>query len=114
MTEFLKLHQPEWHDSAMTVRKLKEIIKDLPDDLHVVVSSDEEGNSFSPVYDYGFSHFDGEGATGWVQDIYEHVDYPEEGEKYQRLGEGIPTPDEEGFLEAQLPQELCNSIILWP
>lgn len=36
----------------ITVKELKEIIKDLPDDAIVLGSSDEEGNTISPIFDY--------------------------------------------------------------
>jgi len=36
----------------MKVKKLKEILADMPDDLLVVLSRDPEGNDFSPLDQY--------------------------------------------------------------
>lgn len=33
----------------MKVSKLKEIIKDLPDDMEVILQKDSEGNGYSPL-----------------------------------------------------------------
>lgn len=33
----------------MKVKDLKELIKNLPDDMQIVMSSDGEGNSYSPL-----------------------------------------------------------------
>ena len=35
----------------MTIKQLKEIIQDLPDDMEVIIQRDPEGNSFTPLYD---------------------------------------------------------------
>lgn len=35
----------------MLVKELKEKLKDVPDDYQVVMSSDAEGNSYSPLYE---------------------------------------------------------------
>jgi hypothetical protein len=36
----------------MKWEQLKKILSDVPDDYEVILSSDGEGNSFSPVSDY--------------------------------------------------------------
>jgi hypothetical protein len=35
----------------MNIKELKEKIKDLPDDMGIVMSKDSEGNYFSPLYE---------------------------------------------------------------
>lgn len=35
---------------AMTVKELREALKRYPDDMEVIVQSDSEGNSYSPLY----------------------------------------------------------------
>lgn len=39
----------------MTVKELKEILKDLPDNMEVILSRDEEGNAFHPLAGTGVS-----------------------------------------------------------
>lgn len=41
----------------MTVKELKELLQNEDDESIVVLSSDEEGNSFSPLEDYGLDNF---------------------------------------------------------
>lgn len=35
----------------MTVKELKNLIKNLPDDMEVILQKDEEGNGYSPLSD---------------------------------------------------------------
>lgn len=42
----------------MTVATLRHELADLPDDLPIIMSSDEEGNSFNKLYDVVLSKFD--------------------------------------------------------
>ena len=35
---------------AMTIKELREALKLYPDDMEVIVQSDAEGNSYSPLY----------------------------------------------------------------
>ena len=35
----------------MTIEKLRERLLGFPDNMEIVVSSDEEGNDFNPLYD---------------------------------------------------------------
>lgn len=39
----------------MNIKELKEIIQELPDDMEVILSSDEEGNSYFPAQNYNSS-----------------------------------------------------------
>lgn len=39
----------------MNVRELRDLIRELPDDMEVFASSDEEGNSFAPLEDWSIS-----------------------------------------------------------
>lgn len=57
----------------MTVKELREILANYPDDMKIVMSSDEEGNSFSPLYDCAESMYtDGkwDGGQIYVKDEY--------------------------------------------
>ena len=38
-------------ERGLTVKDLKNLLKDQPDDLEVVVAHDAEGNGFSPLYE---------------------------------------------------------------
>ncbi len=42
----------------MKVKKLKELLKEYPDDFDVILSSDAEGNSYSPLADAGPGHYE--------------------------------------------------------
>lgn len=55
---------------ALTVKDLKELIKDLPDDMPVVMSKDGEGNGFSPLSDYSMGKYapDSTWSGEWYQD----------------------------------------------
>jgi hypothetical protein len=33
-----------------TVKELKELIRDLPDEMEIIMSKDTEGNSFTPIW----------------------------------------------------------------
>lgn len=35
----------------MTVKDLKEVLKDLPDDMEIILQKDAEGNGYSPLDD---------------------------------------------------------------
>jgi hypothetical protein len=42
----------------MTKRELLEMLKDVPDDFIIVLSSDGEGNSFSPLIDFSIGLYE--------------------------------------------------------
>lgn len=55
---------------AMTVKELKEVIAEVPDGYHVILSKDSEGNSFSPVpSEQGFSTANYQPETTYFGDI---------------------------------------------
>lgn len=56
----------------MNVKQLKEHLFYLPDDMLVVMSSDSEGNSHSPLYEIGLSWYHAEHG-----DIYNLDEDPE-------------------------------------
>ena len=39
------------NDRGLTVKDLKHLLADQPDELEIVVAHDAEGNSFSPLYE---------------------------------------------------------------
>ena len=61
----------------MNVKKLKELINELPDDMEVIMSKDGEGNSFSPLSDHGISVYVPE--TTWSGEVYHLDDLKENG-----------------------------------
>lgn len=54
----------------MNVAELKEILKDLPDDMEVIVQKDSEGNGFSPLAgaDPNSIYI---AETSWYGDVYD-------------------------------------------
>ncbi len=56
----------------MKVRELIEILKGLPQGHEVVMSSDGEGNRFSPLADYGLQMYTPD--TTWSGEIREEED----------------------------------------
>ncbi len=49
----------------MKVKQLKAILADAPDDLLVILSRDEEGNEFSPLYECTQGHKYIPGSRPW-------------------------------------------------
>ena len=41
----------------MNIKELKKILSEYPDDFEVIMSSDGEGNSFSPLADFGIGMY---------------------------------------------------------
>ena len=70
---------PDQSDGYIRVGKLRELLRDLDDDMLVVLSRDEEGNGFSPLSDYGLSIY--EATTTWHGEVVEPEDYD---------GNGVP------------------------
>lgn len=63
----------------MTVTQLRELLADLPDDMPVILSKDEEGNGFSPLAEADpHKHYYAESA--WSGEI-RHPDDIEAGDK---------------------------------
>lgn len=50
----------------MNVKELKEVLSNYPDDMLVVLSSDEEGNGFNQLYDVAESMY--MANSGWDVD----------------------------------------------
>jgi hypothetical protein len=78
---------PFYIGDTMNIKELKKILSNYPDDFEVVMSSDEEGNSFSPLADFGVGFYVPE--TTWSGEVF--------------MGEDM---EEEGLSE--------NCIVLWP
>ena len=51
----------------MTVKELRELLLQAPDDLEVIISKDAEGNLFKPVAELGFGTY--QPATTWYGDF---------------------------------------------
>lgn len=60
----------------MTVKELREKLTNLPDDMEVVMSKDEEGNDFKYLYETEVAHttIDGRGIEVMHPDDYEDLD----------------------------------------
>lgn len=71
-----KSNQPP-RRAKVKVKELMKILKDLPQNYEVVMSSDGEGNNFSPLADFGLQMYIPD--TTWSGEIHEEEDC-EEGE----------------------------------
>lgn len=49
---------------AMTVRELRALLSDQPDDRPVVLAKDAEGNDFSPLSDWGEGYYTARSTWG--------------------------------------------------
>ena len=54
----------------MNVKNLKELIKDLPDDMEVIMSKDSEGNSFTPLCEIDANNVYDPNIEGWEVNPY--------------------------------------------
>lgn len=70
----------------MNVKKLIEYLKAFPDNTEIIISSDAEGNSYSPLVDYGGEYIyapeGGACGDGGVYDPEDEEDYAYYKEKY--------------------------------
>ncbi len=87
-------------ENHMTVGELKTLLSGFPDDYHVVLAKDEEGNGFSPLYDGDPAYYEAE--TTWSGDVY-----MEEGDALG-LDENDPT------YHNDITVESANCVVLWP
>ena len=77
----------------MNVAELREILADLPDDMIVIKSSDDEGNSYSEVHTWGLGEYvEEEYPEGWCPYTYE---------------------DENGEEVDEIPDEKINAVCFW-
>lgn len=81
----------------MKVKELRKILKNYPDDMIIVMSSDPEGNSFSPLFDTSVNMYLAEGV--WYGSIYV-------------MNGDIGTL---GYTEEdRAPEEAVPALVLWP
>lgn len=71
-------------ENYLTVGELKEQLKDVPDDAIVVLSSDSEGNNYSPLADGYTSYYEPE--CTWMGTVYNKYSYKED-EDYKTMYE---------------------------
>jgi len=63
----------------MKVEYLKELLSLLPDDLNVILSSDGEGNEYSPWSDFEIGYYVPE--SSWHGECYSEDEPPIDGKK---------------------------------
>lgn len=54
----------------MKIKELKELIKDLNDDMEIILSKDAEGNNFCPLSDSGQGIYIADAGGSWFGEIY--------------------------------------------
>ena len=64
----------------MKVKELKELLKDIPDDYEVIMSSDGEGNEYSPLAGADEAMY--EASTTWCGYVYSEEDAQEDKYEY--------------------------------
>jgi len=90
---------------AYKVKDLKDLLEGLPDDMMVVLSSDGEGNSFSPLSGYWDEGYYIPDST-WSGDVRSLEDMEDEhDEDYY---------DDEDQPEFKLPEDAQKVLVLWP
>jgi len=66
----------------MTIAELKEAIKDLPDDMPVILEKDAEGNGYSPLASLNIGWYEAvcsyAGEVRWSDDFTANENYPHE------------------------------------
>lgn len=81
----------------MKVSELKEQLKNLPDDMEVILQKDSEGNGYSPLYGIDPTGIYREDETGWGGEVYDDSwtadeagfgDEPEDEEEWEELKKG--------------------------
>lgn len=78
----------------MNVGQLKAELAEYPDDMQIILSQDEEGNGFSPLYDVAESMWAGEYDQTYVPDEF------------------IGT---QGYTEEdRAPEDAVKVLVLWP
>ena len=82
----------------MLVKELKEILNNADDNDLVVLSHDEEGNSYSPLYSTELCSYDLNNS----------------GENEVGIRELTPELIEEGYTEDDLIEDGVNAIVLYP
>ncbi len=80
------MSEPINHDHTMKVGQLRELLAQYPDDMLIVMSSDGEGNSHSPLSDYSDQYRYFPDST-WSGEIHGQDDCADE-----RADEGLEGP----------------------
>jgi hypothetical protein len=86
---------------AITVAVLRSWLDDFSDDCLVVLSSDGEGNRYSPLSDCSSVFYRAEPRTPWVGETF--MD-PEARDADGYTEEDYPTP----------PEDAVGCVVLWP
>lgn len=86
---------------TLTIGDLKELIKDLPDTMQVIMSSDGEGNSFSPLDSHAVGKYTPESTWQgeWWQDP---------------TGEPGFNPEDWDEEDLTAPEDGVDAICFWP
>ena len=88
------------YEGAFTIKDLKEAIKDLPDDLIVVLQSDPEGNRYRMAAGLDADN------TGVSGDRWYNLET-----KYIKL---TPELADEGYCEDDIDEDVTPCAIIWP
>lgn len=87
-------------ENQMTVGELKTLLSGFPDDYHVVLAKDEEGNGFSPLAASDPAYYEAE--TTW------------HGDASFVVGDAFGLDDKDPEYNNELPVESANCVVLWP
>lgn len=80
----------------MNVKELRDILNSLPDDMLVVMSSDSEGNAYSPLSGHAVGKY--MANSTWDGQYYDNLDYIDE--------------IKEGYLDEE--DEVVDAVCIWP
>lgn len=94
------MSDPNFITEQITVGELKTILSGFPDDYHVVLAKDAEGNDFSPLIEANPALY--EAGSTWS------------GEASLYKGDAYGLDDEDPTYNDELPVESANSVVLWP
>lgn len=95
----------KWNDTDLTVKDLIEILSKFPEDTHVVLSGDAEGNDYSPLVSWSPAYYIHEST--WSGEVLLEES---ELDDYEIEYEDAPDRSE----DQDIPISLANAIVLWP
>lgn len=92
-------------EERMNVGELKDLLNQFTDDTPVILSSDGEGNSFSPLYEGG-EHLYDPNSRYYIEEVYI---------TNEELDEILAGPNKSGYSEEdRAPEGSVPALVLWP